>query len=194
MFVYWFGCLTSLDATTKVKDRRRGATLILPCIMREARLFWHHLMQGFFHVQESKGDLTRGHYFRSPPIEQRSQDFCTPEKSYRFWPGLNPRPRAYQAERYAIQPLNPALGSWLHVQRLGGICIDYMQELHGKGAEVWQLQPSYSQNLNNNNQHSMLSIQLYFEFNLPLFEFTSLCEEILASSCLSITNISTKNT
>ena len=38
----------------------------------------------------------RDHYFSSHPIEQRSQDFCTPEKSYRFRPmGLNPRPRAY---------------------------------------------------------------------------------------------------
>src|SRR5277367_376328 len=56
-------------ATSQVIGRPRGATLILPCIMRGATILASFLMQGLFNVQESKGDLTRGHYLNSPPIE-----------------------------------------------------------------------------------------------------------------------------
>src|SRR5277367_2498231 len=48
----------------------------------------------------------RDHYFSSPTIEQRSQNFCTPEKSYRFQPGLNPRHRAYYKQNVECMPLD----------------------------------------------------------------------------------------
>src|SRR5277367_3153291 len=47
-------------------------------------------MQGFFNLQQSNGDLTQDHYFSSPPIEQRSRDFCTTEKILPVSAGFEP--------------------------------------------------------------------------------------------------------
>ena len=41
-------------------------------------------------MQERNRDLTQNHYFSSPLIEQRSQDFCTPEKILPVSAGFEP--------------------------------------------------------------------------------------------------------
>src|SRR5277367_3391329 len=83
----------------QVIGRPRGATLILPCIMRGATILASFLMQGFFNVQESKGDLTlRVHYLNSPPIEEF---WHSPEKfrGGRVDQDSNPRLRAQRQAR-----------------------------------------------------------------------------------------------
>src|SRR5277367_2734503 len=97
LFVCLFDLLTSRLATTKVIGRPRGATFILPCIMRDATILASLLMQGFFNVQESKGDLTRDHYLNSPPIEPSLKGFSHTRKIPR-WSGRDSNPLRAQRQ------------------------------------------------------------------------------------------------
>ena len=99
-----FDLLTSRLATTQVIGRPRGAILILPCIMRCATILVLFLMQGFFNVQESKGDLTRDHYLNSPPIELSLKEFSHTRK-ISWWSDRDPSPRV-RAQRQARSPLS----------------------------------------------------------------------------------------
>src|SRR5277367_5447792 len=91
-------------ATTQVIGRPRGATLILPCIMRGATILASILTQGFFNVQESKGDLTRDHCLNSPPIELSLKEFSHTRKIPR-WSGRDSNPRL-RAQRQARSKLS----------------------------------------------------------------------------------------
>ena len=87
LFVYWFDFLTSRGATTKVKDRPRSATLILSCIMRGATILASFNARVLLRACKRAMGILHGTTILAPltpPIEQRSQDFCTPEKSYCF--------------------------------------------------------------------------------------------------------------
>src|SRR5277367_6385726 len=62
------------------------------------------LMQGFFNVRESNGDLTQDHYFSSiPPIERSLKEFSHNRKILR-WSGRdsNPRLRTQRQARSAL--------------------------------------------------------------------------------------------
>src|SRR5277367_203652 len=61
-------------------------------------------MQGFFNVQESKGDLTQDHYLNSPPIEPSLKEFSHTRKIPR-WSGRDSNPRL-RAQRQARSPLS----------------------------------------------------------------------------------------
>src|SRR5277367_3116807 len=60
--------------------------------------------EGSFYVQESKGDLTRDHYLRSPPIEPSLTEFSHTRKIPR-WSGRDSNPRL-RAQRQARSPLS----------------------------------------------------------------------------------------
>ena len=67
--------------TTKVKDRRRGATLILPALLGWALEGVAPDNDGSYTIKGAMGDLTRDHYLSSPPIEPSLKEFLhIPEK------------------------------------------------------------------------------------------------------------------
>src|SRR5277367_4436904 len=72
--------------------------------MRGATILASLLMQGFFYVQESKGDLTRDHYLNSPPIEPSLKEFSHTRKDPR-WSGRDSNLRL-RAQRQARSPLS----------------------------------------------------------------------------------------
>src|SRR5277367_4314744 len=72
--------------------------------MRGETIFASFLMQGFFNMQESKGDLIRDHYLNSPPIEPSLKEFSHTRKIPR-WSGRDSNPRL-RAQRQARSPLS----------------------------------------------------------------------------------------
>src|SRR4030081_1159127 len=72
--------------TTKGQRQRpsTGCDFNLALLYERREYFGINYSKGSFYVQESNGDLTRDHYLSSPPIEQCSKDFCTPENPNGF--------------------------------------------------------------------------------------------------------------